>query len=445
MEAGYNQLVAMNDSAYRKRLSADLPAWRDAGWVTPEGLNSILLSVQNRRHQAYSLASILGVLGAILLGLGVIAFIGANWEGVPRGLRLGLIALALIVAYGTAFALERAGLRAFAEAASLAAGLVFAAAIALIGQTFHLAGDFSGAVMVFVIGILGASLMTSSLSLTALGLVGTGYWTWLGTVDTGAAPHWPSLAAMLIGLAITTWYRSSYGRSFAVLALLYWMAITIIAYSQAHHMSFAGGMALITGAALAIWASAAALASWRESVELAELGEAMLGPALLAVVLAVGVLQAAEEPATAREGVILMTLCLAGVAVVLAGLAQWRGHISALHLVSMAVITVAAMAFAHFLPEGELMQKLSGGVIVIAAALWCVHLGISGAQPGAKMLGLIVFGVEVAYIYAVTLGSLLDTALAFLVGGALFIVLAFALYRIDRLFRGSAAATGGRA
>ena len=35
----------MNDTAYRKRLAADLPKWREAGWVTADGATAILAAV----------------------------------------------------------------------------------------------------------------------------------------------------------------------------------------------------------------------------------------------------------------------------------------------------------------------------------------------------------------------------------------------------------------
>jgi uncharacterized membrane protein len=49
-----------------------------------------------------------------------------------------------------------------------------------------------------------------------------------------------------------------------------------------------------------------------------------------------------------------------------------------------------------------------------------------------KGLGLTVFGLEIFYLYTVTLGTILNTALAFLVGGALFIALSVFLFRLDR-------------
>jgi uncharacterized membrane protein len=48
------------------------------------------------------------------------------------------------------------------------------------------------------------------------------------------------------------------------------------------------------------------------------------------------------------------------------------------------------------------------------------------------LLGLTAFGLEIAYVYASTFGTVLDTAFALLGGGALFLLVAVTLFQIDR-------------
>ena len=196
----------MFEVAYRKRLSADLPAWRERGWVTPEGSAAILASLEGRRS-TFGMAAIVGLVGALLLGLGVLAFVAANWEGLPRQVHFLLLLAGMAIAYALADGLAARGLKAFADAALLVAGLIFAAAIALIGQSYHLSGDFSGALLLFEIGCLGAALLTGSITLTVLALAGAGYWTWFASVDGGFFPHWPSLVAIIVGGAVATYPR----------------------------------------------------------------------------------------------------------------------------------------------------------------------------------------------------------------------------------------------
>ena len=423
----------MNDTGYRKRLAADLPRWLDSGWVTAGGATAILASLGDHRRSGFGLAAILGTLGALMLGLGVIAFVGSNWEEMPRLFRLAMIALAMAVAYAIAFAFDRRDHRIFAEAATLAGGLMFAGAIALVGQMYHMAGDFSGALLLFEIGILGAALFTGSPTMTVLALAAAGYWTWLSTVDYDIVPHWPSLVAILVGIGVATTQNSHYGRIVAVLAFMFWAGVTIGGFATAYDWSLAGGMMVFVAAALAIWSFGAAMASFREVPRAEALGQAVLWPALLAVLVAVGVLQLAETPSENEYPVLVAALVLFGVAIALTAIAFLRKGLTVVDTIAVAAIGASAIAFALFVPDAEFWQRVLGSAIVIVAALWAVSLGQSGRHPTGKVIGLVAFGAEVIYLYVRTFGTLLDTAIAFLLGGLLFVILAFVLFRTERM------------
>lgn len=423
----------MTDNGYRKRLAADLPKWLDAGWVTTEGATRILGSVGGERRTAFGLAAILGTLGALLLGLGVVAFVGANWEETPRLFRLALILAAMVVAYTAAFAFDRRDLRIFAEAGLLAAGLVYAGAIVLVGQTYHMAGDFQGAVLLFEAGILAAALFTGSPTMTVLALAAAGYWGWSATVDNGVVPHWASLAAILIGVAIATVQNSHWGRIVAVIAAMYWLGLTIAGFGDAGDWSFAAGMMVYATSALAIWSVGASLAAFTRMPRLDALGEAMLWPGLLATLIAFGLLQFAETASVGEQPALIAALTALAVAVGGAALAYMQKGATVADIVAVAILGIGAVGYAVAVPDDALSQRLAGGILVIVAALWAVSLGQSGKHPIGKLVGLAAFGVEIIYLYVRTLGTILDTAIAFLVGGLLFVALAFLLYRVDRM------------
>jgi hypothetical protein len=86
----------MNDDAYRRRLERDLDKWTQAGWIAPDGGPRILASLPPP-NPGLSASTALGFAGAGLLGVAAIAFVMANWDGLPRFGRLGLI-VALIAA-----------------------------------------------------------------------------------------------------------------------------------------------------------------------------------------------------------------------------------------------------------------------------------------------------------------------------------------------------------
>ena len=423
----------MLDGVYRKRLADDLPRWRDAGWVTAEGSDAILASLAGQRS-TIGLAAIVGVLGALLLGLGVIAFVGANWDYMPRIVRFGMLVATMGAAYGAAAMLAARDMRMFAEAALLVAGLVFAAAIALVGQTYHLAGEFSDAVLLWEVGIVGAALLTRSATLTVLALAGAGYWTWLNVTDLGIIPHWGSLLLIVIVSAIAVGFGERYTRLLAVLTLAFWIVVNLI--GVAARLDWSPFQMLAVGAALSLlfWSIGSVFATMRSRPQLAALGYAMLWPGIAAVLLSVGLLQLAldtNNDLTSELWFILVGAFMVAVASLVA-LSRLRGGISMVDAIGAVAIGVAAVTYVSFVFEDSMVARLAGGAMVLGTVLWAINQGQTGPQRVGKTTGLVAFGVEIIYLYVVTLGSLMDTALAFLVGGVLFIGLAYGLYRIDR-------------
>ena len=420
----------MLDRAYRKRLAAELPKWRDAGWVTPDGATAIL-SAQPAGRDTFGLATVVGMFGGLLVGVGVIAFISANWQEIPRVTRLGLLAAGLALAYGAAGILDRRKLRVFSEVALLVAGLVFAAAIVLVGQSYHLSGEFADAVALWLIGIFGAAAMTGSPTMTALGLLGGAFWTYTVTVDSGVTPHWAGLAPVLVGATIATVVASRNARLLSVFAFIFWAVLAIGAAGDQHDWPFAGSIALGVAAGLALFALGAAIAGIANE-RLAALGRDAQWPALAATLIGLGIEQAADHPSVGEQTLTTLTIVLVVVAVALAALAAARKSLALLDAAAIAFLGVAAILFALNVPAAELWARAAGAAMVLVAALWAVNLGQTSTVGAGKSTGLFALGAEVVYLYAVTFGSLMSTAVAFLLGGVLFIVLAWGLYRLDR-------------
>lgn len=131
--------------AYRKRLERDLDRWIAAGHVPAERRGDMLAMVEEPKR--LDAATALAWIGAVLLGVAVIAFIGANWDGLPRLVRfilvLALFAACIAAAAWTAHA-KRPGA---SNALTTLAALVFAAAVGLVGQIFDIAGKPSHALI----------------------------------------------------------------------------------------------------------------------------------------------------------------------------------------------------------------------------------------------------------------------------------------------------------
>ena len=151
---------------YKVRLREDLDRWIAEGLVPAASREPILAQVAEPRRLEASAA--LAVVGGLLAGIAVIAFVAANWNGIPRLGRFGLIlGLFLAICGAAAWCAERRPLAR--NVLLLVAALVFAAGIGLTGQIFDIAGDPKaalraaglGAVLLAVAGRSSAALVAA--------------------------------------------------------------------------------------------------------------------------------------------------------------------------------------------------------------------------------------------------------------------------------------------
>lgn len=435
----------MLDNLYRKRLIKDLPVWRDKGWVSADGAEHILAGLSGGEDQA-RFPIVLGFLGAVLIAAAAMTFVAANWEEIPRLARLGLLLAGMGIAYGFAVALQRRGYDLLADAAVTAGAAAFGAAIMLVGQIYHIQKDFPAGVALWSLGALIAAVLANSRGALAIAFAGFAFWSFLGAEDPGWIVHWPSLLA----IAASTWLAVAWnwpaGRHLAVLALLFWLVATV--FTLAGRYDWPGHAAyttLLVSAGL-LWAVAhwnlreTPLRAWSAYLD-------TLAPYALAGLLALLlILQFAgdvfPEPVTADEAgpflnpYILALGLLAASALALVPTIR-SGAFTRLDATVLLSALAIPLAVAFLADSGQFLALSTdpGRSVILAAtligiAVWLTAYGHRRSSRITVNLALIAFGAEVLYIYLETFGSLLDTALFFLLGGVLLIALAWFLNRM---------------
>ncbi|MET0482893.1 MAG: DUF2157 domain-containing protein, partial [Aestuariivirgaceae bacterium] len=149
---------------YTAHLRRDLARWRERGWISAE--QEERMAADAATHSGFSAGSVLAILGAVLLCLAIVTFVAANWEALPRIIRLGILFGTLWLSYALAYGLFRTGRDQFGHAMLLIGGAVFGASIMLIAQTYHISGSPADAVLLWGAGVfLAAVLMLSTASL----------------------------------------------------------------------------------------------------------------------------------------------------------------------------------------------------------------------------------------------------------------------------------------
>jgi uncharacterized membrane protein len=355
--------------SYRKKLAEDLPRWVAEGWVRPEGAQAILAEVSNDGPDWQNrIVGILSILGAVLIGAGVISFVAANWQEMPRLVRLGLMVGMLWAAYGAgAFLFER-GLALFAHGAVLVGSVVFGASVMLVAQMYHLHGNPPDAVIVWGAGALLAGLLMRSNPSLVLSLLLVCLWGGWETQLRGGV-FWLFLPAWGVVVAAMIWRGCEYGVKLAAVALGVW--IVSLGYtlpgSPRNELVLAIGAA-IAGGGLAL-----------------QYGGQMLRPyGRLAVALGFGVAIAA----------------LLGLQFI-----DWRREL-------WSVIGLAAVTL----------------TLSLAAVAW----GVRTQDRWLMRAAFVAFAIEVVSLYARTLGTLMNTSFFFVGAGVGVIALALLAFWLNR-------------
>lgn len=190
----------MNERRFAKRLVQELPRWQKEGWVSAEGGPAILADLA-AREPAPMWASTLALIGAVLLGLGVITWFAAHWNEIGKLAKLLLVALALTASHlGHGFCLSRGALPKLAQGMALLSVLFFGAAIMLIGQIYNIDAHFPDGIALWAAGGLLTALLFASQPALVASLALAALWTWYEQFDYRGM-NWPLLGY----LALAAW------------------------------------------------------------------------------------------------------------------------------------------------------------------------------------------------------------------------------------------------
>jgi len=194
----------------KRNLARETAEWVEDGVISERQAEQICdrYGVDFHRVNAQSSAyTLLLLLGYLFIGLSLITLIGANWDDIPRAVRMvGVMALTVAT---QAIALYRfiRGDRRGAQGGFLLGNLFYGAAIILIAQIYHLGEHMPDGILLWALGWLPTALLLRSQLLLAPCLMLAGLWFFVQSAM-GFYPLWMPLflAAGLWGL---TWKKAN--------------------------------------------------------------------------------------------------------------------------------------------------------------------------------------------------------------------------------------------
>ncbi len=212
-------------ASYRERVEKDLERWIADGHVAADKRSAILASLpETRRLDA---ATSLAWVGGLLLGIAVITFISANWDGMPRLARFAVLLIAFSALAGGGAWASHKNRPIASNILLMIASLVFAASIGLTGQIFDIVGDpkamlYGSGVAAFALALAGRS---TGAALVGLSLIALGDFTdreWFASRD--SAVPWTLVAAPLGAWLALRWGSAplAHGSALAIIYCFTW-------------------------------------------------------------------------------------------------------------------------------------------------------------------------------------------------------------------------------
>jgi len=440
---------SMRGRGFTRGLRRELPKWVEAGLVAPENAPRILAHAA-ARSQRHSLASMFAILGAVLLGVGVITFFAANWQEMPKIAKLLVLFGVMWASFAmAAWSVAHASRGWLSESMLLLAVLMFGANIMLIAQIYHIDAHYPDGVLVWSLGALLVSWLLASPAAFVAGLSLAMLWSGMEVIDF-ARMHWPFLIVLacfallavrqnwprfahLLMLALLLWSMSTYVYFIGELrdagAMVYLTQIFFLFYLAL----FLGGLNLELSERFADWAGT--VCQYAAVAGLAALWVLTFPDVLTTRAFVAG---HGMRPAADTVWIVTSLLMLA----IVAGLALWHRR-RTLNLdmrevwhvwgEGILVLILACLVVNLFVSgsHGSLMA-IGFNAIFFGATLWLIYAGAHLDSRNLVNLGFMFFAAGILARYFDFFWKLLDRSFFFMAGGILLILVAGILDRKRR-------------
>lgn len=210
-------------------LKQELEVWKQEGIVS-EGQAEKLrekyrLSEIEEKDSAAKLITVISVIGALLIGGGVILLIASNWQTIPKPVKLFVIFATILTVNHTGYYLRytRGNYPKVGLALISLGSLLFGAGIWLVAQTYNITSRYHSGVLFWSLGVLPVAWPLGSHSILVLAAGLLSFWTVWKSVDISTPNFlYPVLMASAI-LPLCYTQKSRVAMFISLIGLLLWL------------------------------------------------------------------------------------------------------------------------------------------------------------------------------------------------------------------------------
>ncbi|HCR48030.1 MAG TPA: hypothetical protein DIW24_00245 [Bacteroidetes bacterium] len=249
----------------KRWLAQEMQKWQEEGWFPPdiaEKLQARYQLTEIRDDGTNRFLMSVYAMGALIVGMGVITFVAANWEAIPAAFKLAMLFAAMFTAHGLGFYFWKINGKAprLGHALLLLGTLIFAANIGLIAQIFHIRGNWYNGFGASAVGALAAAYAFRSIPNGVFALIcafvyGLGLYE-----DHESIAHWMLLGIPLVFVPLVVWDKSV---AFFTLVGITWVSYVVLAISHMNP-SFTDGMSLFLIALQVVLIAGLVLGAWQK-------------------------------------------------------------------------------------------------------------------------------------------------------------------------------------
>jgi uncharacterized membrane protein len=133
------------------------------------------------------LVSVIATLGAILVALGVLLFIGSNWQAIGVVAKISIIIASIVITYASGYYMQfgRANYKRIGYALMLLGSILYGAGLFLVSQLFHTNANPSTLILIWGAGIFPLALYLRNESIFVLTVILSGIWSFFVSFGDG--------------------------------------------------------------------------------------------------------------------------------------------------------------------------------------------------------------------------------------------------------------------
>ena len=223
-------------------LVSEIEKWKNEQIINDE--TAVMLKEKYVQKQSFNtLIVVFSIIGAILIGTGIILICAKNWENLPLQIRAIIsIAPLFLSQLLSVFVLQKkTSSVAWRESAAILGTATMFSAIAMVGQTFHISGDFGNYLL--ICGILSLPLIYILDAFTPLLIYYYAILNWGALADKGVMFAAILTVLFIAGLFYVFLKRKDEGAEFFYMVYLSLASGFILCWILSYHL---GGSVLLT-------------------------------------------------------------------------------------------------------------------------------------------------------------------------------------------------------